>query len=989
MKKRLIYISLCFLSAVAAQAEKLDLSAHNAIIQKLESAASVSTDDSMVQSASLIYRLADLYAERARLLSMEEQGLGATKNAAQISADRKKAIAALTRVQPALPQEKKGSALMQTAHLYELQLQSGEALKIYKLIEKNPRDYDQKTKALTEIKLGDDTFAKGDLDAAQKHFEKALTYSENPRKAYAHYRLAWVHFNLGQTLIAEKKLLTLLQTPKLYKNADGEIDQAFVEEATHDLATFVARNDLQQTNLKTYLSVTPEVLQKKNLIFLAQELDRTAKKVSALKVWAVVGTQQLTFEDQVERQIQMTRIEYDLGHLPLIIIELNKSILVLKKSECKGNETCTLAQQNLRRVITDWARAEERKVSPELISAFNAYTSNFEDYEMNFWAAGLAVKRKQHQDAFNFYLRASTILKEISSKNAQQQKLFEASLVGGIEMAEFAKDPQLKVQAYRRYLEFNPNGAQKNEVKYQIARWYYDQNQYPTARDEFKKLALDQTMTLSLREKSADLCLDTNVLLKDEARIETDSFELAGQIPNKKSEYLNIFRKSILNQSAAILNATSADDKLKSELAKLNKTNAKSFAGEEKLQLLKNKMELAYRLKDVDQLISYSNQFLTLKSLKPADQQKAFHYLAWTSEIRMNFKEALKYLKKIQPAPKDLAAYYLKTALLKELSSQNPTKEYEMYMSVSRDHNKVAFAAHQIVLHSANSLKAFNKYESVLKKNQDLYPSAALFVFEKTNDSHFAKRILSHGAFKNSAEASLVRHKMSFDDMRLLVRQVSQSKFKTGNDLQIKKSLVQRNELIHQLEKATNRSIAKKDIVEQLIFLPVLVIENNRLAQDILSTPKPKKMSKEEKIAYDQQLKILVDPYQTQALAIENKVKELFKQEPSQQTMNELSAWAAQVNRPGHKLALQELSLLKGSVLNLGLTSPAFEKLSERKQKVSSKLTEASSLQMKIYKSPFDFSYLEKMKNLQLSLGSGPMVAYIDSRIDELNSRGR
>ncbi len=987
MKKRLVItLSFCLLAASLSRAEKLDLSAHNAIIQKLESAASVSGDDSMVQSTSLNYRLADLYAERARLMSMEEQGQGASKYAAQITADRKKSIDLLKKVISTLPQDKKGSALMQMAHLHELLAQNTDALKIYELIEKNPRDYDQKTKALTEIKLGDSAFSKSDLEAAQKHFEKSLTFSENPRKVYSHYRLAWVHFNQGQTLVAEKQLMTLLLNPKLYRNSEGEIDQAFVEEATHDLATFIARNDMQQTDLKSFIKVTPQSLQKKNLIYLAQELDRTAKKTNALKVWALVGAQNLTFEDQVERQIQMTRIEYDLGHLSAVNLEISKSILLLKKSACQGSATCTLAQQNLRRVITDWARAEERKVSTELITAFNKYTESIEDYEMNFWAAGLATKRNQHQDAFNFFLRASNLLKAINPKNQQQTKLFESSLVGGIEMAEFAKDPKSKVAAYRRYLEYNPNGVQKNEVRYQIARWYYDQNQFLTARDEFKKLSLDSTMTSALIEKSADLCLDTDVLLKDEPRIEQDSLELSAKIPQKKIEFLAIYRKSILNQTAAVLNTKQNDEQLKTELLKLNRINSASFSGGEQQQLLKNKMEISYRLKDVDSLIIYSNQFLALKHLNSVDQQKAYHYLAWTAEIRMNFKESLKFMKLITPEKKELAAYLLKMALLKELSMQNPTSEYEKFISVSRDRNKVAFAAHQIVLHSAMPLKAFNKYEPVLKKNADLFPSAAIFVFEKSNDTKFSNRILHQSIFKKSPEAQLVRHQNSFEEFKALAHKVSQAKLRTGNDSLIKKSLIERNELIHQLEKVVNKSISKKDVVEQLAYLPVLAHENKRMAQEILALPKPKKMNKQEKVVYEEQLNLLIAPYQNQSLAIETKIKDLFKLAPTQEILTELGSWSAQINRPGHLLALQELSLLKSSVQSLGLTSPAFEKLSERKQKVSSQLTEASNLQMKIFKSPFDFNYLEKLKNLQQSLGSGPMVAYIDTRMSELNT---
>ncbi len=990
MKTRVVLALLIHLIVGGtAVAEKLDLSAHDAIIQKLESAASISGEDSMVQHVELTHRLADLYAERARLLSMEDEGRGAQTFSEKIVIDRQKSITTLKKILNALDKSEKGPVLLQISHLHELLGQNSEALKIYKQIERNPEEFDNKSKSLTEIKLGDFSFAASDLSKAQEHFEKSISYSENPRKSYSYYRLAWVHFNLGETVIAEKKMLKLLQTPALFKTSAGLTDEAFVEEATHDLATFIARNDLTQTSLKTFILITPDKLRKKNLIYLAQELDRTSKKQSALKVWAIIGTQNLTFEDQIERQIQITRIEYDISQFSSLLSEITKSIILLKKPTCNENPTCTLARENLRRIITDWARAEERKVSAEVIKAFGSYTQSFDDYEMNFWAAGLSRKRLQHQDAFTFYSRSSALLKDVKPKNAQQQKLFEASLVGGIEMAEFAKDPQMKLQAFNRYLEFNPRGPQNNEVKYQVARWYYEQNNYVTAHSEFKKLALDKTMTTSLKEKSGDLCLDTNVLLKDEVAIEKDSLELSEQLPSKRNEYLAVWRKSILNQTATLLNAKPSDPQLQAEFIKLNRVDARSFQNEEKLQLIKNKLEISYRLNDLDSLIQFSKLLLEYKKLNSNDQQKVLHYLAWAAEIRMNFKESLKYMRLIKPNSKNLPDYYLKVALLKELSNQNPTAEYDLFLSVSREKQKSRYAAHQIILNSRNPMKAFRKYETILNKDIELFSSAALFVYEKTKDPTFTKRILSIKTFKNTLSGDLVRHQSSFNDFKIIAKRLSSEKFKSTQDSQVKRALIRRNDLIHQIEQLTNKSIAKQDTVEQLIFLPFLAAENKRLALEILALPQPRKLSKLERTQYEEQLKLLVAPYQKQGLAIESKVNELWKQNSTQDLLAQLSKWSTQINRPGHQLASQELSLLRGSVQSLGLNSGAFEKLSERSQKVSKISLEAVTLQQRIYKNPFDSSNLEKMKQLQISLGSGPMVAYIDSRMSELNSRGR
>ena len=67
------------------------------------------------------------------------------------------------------------------------------------------------------------------------------------------------------------------------------------------------------------------------------------------------------------------------------------------------------------------------------------------------------------------------------------------------------------------------------------------------------------------------------------------------------------------------------------------------------------------------------------------------------------------------------------------------------------------------------------------------------------------------------------------------------------------------------------------------------------------------------------------------------------------------------------------------------LASP-FEKLSEQQQKT---LSEAESLRQKIQANPFNISDLAQLKILQSSLGRGPMVAYLDSRLTEMQKRGK
>ncbi|MBC7465510.1 MAG: hypothetical protein H7256_05915 [Bdellovibrio sp.] len=965
-------------------AEKLDLATHNSLIEKLESVSQSNSKDSMFLETNLASRLADLYAERARLLAADHEGQGEKIHAKQIAEDRKKSIAILTKISNSLAKDKKGPALMQTAHLYILQGENDKALKIYQQIEKNKGQYDAKTNAVVETQLGDVAFFKSDYDQAKLHFGKALAAKENPRRAYGQWRLAWTNYNQGQTQLAEKQLTDLLKNKNLFVGESGVADVSFQEDVSHDLALFMAKNDINKQSIQTLSTLSPETAVKKNLIFLATELDRTSKKESALAVWKVVGAHEISYEDHLDKQIQITRIQYDLGHKDNLLIEIDRSIILLKEKNCDKNESCTVARQNLRRVITDWAKAEERAPSAQLISAFSKYTKNFDDYEMSYWAAQAATLRKQYKDAYQFHIQTVSILASVKPKDATQTKMFEGALLGSIEVAELSKDSNIRIEAYKRYLEVNPEGQKASEVKYQIAHSYYEKNEYVNASSEFRKLAADKKMTLDLREKAADLSLDSEVMLKNESAIEAHSLELAAALPSKKAEYLAIYRKSVLNQTARILNAK-AEANYQSELQKITAISLASFPHDQSKQMIKNRIELSFRLKDIDSLSKNAQALLAMPKITFEEKKMAIGHLAWIAEIKMNFKEAIKLLAKVQPANKERADYTLKMATLKELAQENPTRDYEAFLSLSNDPKKRQFAAHQIVLNSNKPNVAFKKYESILAKNKSLYNSAGVYAFEKTKDQKLAKQLLTKPSFAKSTEGVLVQHAFAFPEFIKLRKEIAATKLTAKSDAGLKKVLVQRNKQLKTMETLANKAIRAKDTSLQLIYLTSAAEQNNRLAQDILSLPTPKGLKANEKAQYQAQVQAMVEPYLVQAQAIEKKSNDIWKQAIAQNTFQELTQCLLVQVKPGCQLAATEMKLLSASARQTGLANTGFENLSETRQKT---LSEAQSLQKNIEANPFNFNDLAKMKTLQISLGRGPMVAYLDSRLNELQ-RGR
>ncbi len=990
MNKRtasLIMISLMILMKV--KAENLDLTSHDLLIQKLEFASSISKSDSSVLQLNLQHRLADLYAERARLLSIEDKGQDSKALAEKIESDRQHSILILKKIIPLLSRLEKGSALLQVAHLYELMSQKNQALKIVEDIEKNQNQYDEKTNSLALIKLGDYFFITSQFEKSQTRFENALKLNKNPRQGYCLFRLAWIQYNRGQTQQAEKSLIQILQNQNLLISKNGQLDESFQEEISHDLATFMAHNDLKQSSLRMFLKLTAQNGLQKNLIYLAKELDRTAKKESAVKVWNLVGIQKLSYEDQLERQLSLARIEYDLSHEQQLLKQIDLIIQLIENPQNEASSAIesirTVAIQNLRKLIADWARAEQRTTSINLIRAFQKFSLHFQDAEISYWGATLAYKVKQYNEAFIFYHQSIQILKQFKIKTPQQNKMFEDSLIGSIEVASFSKDPQLKIEAYKIYLEYNPQGQQKNEVRYQIAHWYYDQNDYVTAQKEFVQIALDKTVSTNLREKSADLCLDIDVLLKNEAQIENDALSLSMALESKKTEYLAIWRKSILNQTAYLLNHQKNLNEYETELQKLNQISIVTFQHDEKKKYLNHKIQLAFRLKKIDQFILYSKVLLNSTKLNEPEHFRALTNLAWASEFKMNFKESLSYLKELEPITKNKADHFLKVALLQELIFQNPYLTYKEVLNSSKVLEQKQFAAYQLVLNSKQPEKDFKIYKNLLAQNPELFRSVVLFISEKNHSDPWAEPFLKNPAFKNTLEFWLLTNSIQTKKYLFNQRQITHMNLRSKSDQTLKKSTLERTKALSEIERLANVAIAQKNTTLQILYFKLLAHEYKRLAEDIKHLAVPKKLSSTEKKNYELQINQLIKPYEEQSIALVEKSKEIWTKSLATGAFDRLIELSIQRKKPGSTLAVQELSLLKSSARELGLPIDHFENLSETRQKMS---FEVSELQKSISEKPFNFDYLDKMKTLQMRLGSGPMVAYLDLRMNDLKSMG-
>ncbi|MEK6772920.1 MAG: hypothetical protein AABY64_03175 [Bdellovibrionota bacterium] len=983
MINRLVFYILSIAFGISAHAaEKMDIKTHDSLISKLESVVANDKTDSMLQQSQLFYRLADLYSERSRLLSLESEGRGEQLNKKQINSDRKKAITIYKKILSTLKDDQKNHALLQTAHLYNLTSEPEQAIKIYNNIVRHPKSVDELTLAQAMVQLGDIWFYRGEYAASEKILKESLALKANPRKSYAAYRIAWCSYNSGRTELAKDQLILLLSSPHLFVTRAGEIDNSFKEEVSRDLATFLSSNDVSEADIESLFKLSPEGARQKNLIYLATELDRTGKKKSAIAVWKRVGKQNLTFEDQLEGQIRITKIQYDLGLKPQLLHEINNSLLLLKNSACPKNPECAIGQQNLRKILTDWGNAERRIPSSELILGFQKYNDAFKDDEMSSWAGHAALKKKMYSSAFQLFKSSATIISEDREKlkTPKGQRILEGSLLGAIEAAESLNQTEPKLEAYNLYLNLNSRGAKRFEVRYQIAQTYYSANQHEKASNLFYELAKDSEAPASLREKSSELCLDALVLLKREDDIEKISAQFAEIFKSRQNYFSNINRKSILNQSAKVINnKEEKNGELESQWRKLNSLATDSWPFEQKKVLLKNKLALALKLKNAEMISVAADDIAREKRFTQAEINSALTQKAWVYEMKMDFNTALTVLKQVKPSRAELPEYYFKLALLSELMKKNPSAYYQEFLAVSKSISKRQYAIHQLILFSNDPHKAFIKQGAQLKTNQGLYLSAGLLAYEKSRDFSLARRIIANTRNNRSFELALLSRSLEISDFTQQLLSIKKVHVNTSNEKTLQRNLALKIKLLTALDKRAQKYIQRKDNTLQLVALAHVSNENRIIAQDILALPTPKKLNASQKKFYQDQIQQKVRPFLAKSESVRLRAVQLLQDSIAQSLFKDIYELSVQTDKPGSRLAWLELEHLRRSAGLLGFTDDPFINFTRERHKVAS---EAEKLQQRVIDNPFSSKDLEDFMSAQKALGSGAFVAYLEQRLN-------
>ena len=963
----------------------MDGASRNALIGKL-TAVYLNLAPNEASRTPVTLRLADLHAERARLLALEESNRGCPGECTGGMADRKKALQYYKEVSTKLTDASQFRVRLQMGHLQDLIGQPAEAQKTFEgvLASAAPAE----TKADAELALGEMFYKKRDYLKARTYFQNLTQNTKAGSRGLAAYRMAWCDLNTGKLESAIDGMKKLLSNPQLLsRNASAEnpvVDKQFHEEVSRDYATFLARGSIQPNTAQELLSLSPESTQISNVVFLAGELERLGQRQNSLMVWRFALQQQRSPMDRLESQVHLANLEMLVGNRQQSVADLEAALRLWPAVQpCPDAETCKELKSRIKNYLVDWNKNEAQKPSEELLGAYKNYLQVFAEADVALWAAKVAGALKNFPEAVQLYTVAAQI--EMKAQPVSAEKL-EVALVGAMESAELTKDKGQMELAYTSYLQHSPNKKRELEVLYQRAKLIYDSGDSMKAATAMKEVALSKASgPESVKNQAADLALDALVLAKNDALLEEWSREFSQRFPQGAKEFYSIQRTAVLNQVQAVdAKKDSSEQDLQQAWVVLSRFNLLESSPKDQAIFYKNRLVLAEKLRKFPEAREACDRLLNLPGVSSEDVNYALSRKAWLSEMIFDFDGA--YVSTQKMSQSKTPEHWLKLAMYAELSQKDPVPAYREFLKVSKDEEKNALIAAEIVkvVPATAQIKELNQQKALLLTKPEIYGSLALELYSRTQDKSFLAQVLGLGPVKATAAGKILTRAQLLNEYEVLKATLEQHKLDPSNQKKMAASLKKRVALLEEMEKLAAKSIQAADWSAQLLTLHVLGTQSEKFYSELMTLPVPQGLTGEEEQMYLQALSQQASPYQVKAKDIQAKLLEFWGQDAALETLNkDLQKSYGSVE----KMLWREYQLVAGIAPEA--KKPMFVATQPSSGSVKPDLKELEKARQVVRENPTNMSLLQELAKVEKSMGNTKMVAYLEGRMEEMSREER
>lgn len=911
--------------------------------------------------AKITLRLADLHAERGRLIAKDELEKGCLE-CSNGEVDRKKALEYYQYVLPSLKGEAKQNVMVQVGHLYEVLGQNNKAITFYKkVLESNQGS----GVAEAQFSLAEIYFKQRNFSAAKSYYQQALSNPSFSRRGLASFRLAWCQYNLGEIAAAVQGLETILKDPKLLTRG-GEnlvnIDQDFKSEVAKDYTVFMAHNSqISMDAIKKVYKLSPEKTRIENVSFLAKELERLGQIKKAEEAW------ELVVAETSDPQVRMEGLVY-LAGLQMKGNDRQKILPYLKRAfrnwaslkTCKDQRVCDELKKRLRSLVFDWNRAEKKQPSSALIEAYTGYfTVEDQDKEAYKLASQAATQSKNFEKAYQWNQAAFALSQSGDEK--------EDLLVRRIEIAELAKNPTWLAASQQAYLDKSTKKTKSTEIRYQMAQQAYDGKDYSAAAQQFKAIASHPGAKAKLKLQAAEMALDSLVLAKDDKKIESWASEFARVFPKQRQHFMGLAGTSILSQTADL--STRGLEGLEAWNT-LNRFDVASATADKKKTYYKNKVILARKLKKFKEMGQALRYYLALNNLSADERKFGLENKVWLSELQLNFAEAFASYKKLN------TGNWLELARLADLAEKPSATYYYNYLKKSEDKD-LAFSICVKLIKEAKALGPKQKpCLPYLKARPNFMAGLIMEIYSGRKTAQQLYGLLKKNGLQKTPAAAVLERGFLIEEGQKKLARLQKHKL-DGRTQRVARSLQKRMKLINSFESTIAKATQTQDWLTQTLFLTELQKQYARFYEELMSLPTPKDLTTEEQQQYVSLLSQQAAPYKEKADQIQFKIDELWNNE----------AAIDQVYADFHKAPMELQALLGPQIEKMkSVVSPEragrFDlvfRTEVKKTTPSIALLETARNQVK--SSPLNKSALERLIDLETKRGYQPMIIYLNSRL--------
>jgi hypothetical protein len=992
---------------VSPQANGMDVATRNILINKLTHV-QLNLASSDPAKVGVTLRLADLYAERARIDAMSELNSGCLVCQSG-KEDRLKALSYYNEVANKVPDNSRGKVLAQVGHLYELTGQEKLAILTYEKIlgdSKMPEILAEANFSLAEV-----YFKKRSFSEAKSYYQAVVANPHANSKGLAAYRLAWCEFNLGDLNESIQELIQILKSP--------QADKQFHEEVSRDLATFFARRQASthaslaggNSDAEVLFELSPESAKISNVMTLAIEAERLGQVQSAILIWRYVQQRQSSPLGKLEGHVRLAQLEMDQKERASAISDFEMALRLWSELGTCGGPNCDEIRIRIRKFVLDWNRAEKANPTEELLAAYGAFLKVFaDDLEMKTWAAQVAGQLKKYQQSVELYQMAAqqslSRLPNVESKleaTKDEAAKLEVILLGAIEVAELSKESVLLDSAYDSYLKMSREKKRWVEVRYQKAHLLYergqtDHSQYVMAAQALREVALlpgdastNSTEIINIKKQAADLSLDTLVLLNDDVKIEAWASEYSKVFVAHANEFSAISQKAVLTQAASAATVPS-NAGAESAWKILSRFKLEQATESDRLVYYKNRLILAEKLAHFSEAREAADALLQIKSVSAADREYALSRKAWLAELVLDFEGALQATERLE-AQSDVK--WLKLAMYAELASKDPKPFYAKFIKMAKGSDQTLLAAMEIVRGSKDPLNEINLQKGLFEKNPQELSELYLEVFarsEKAKEkSEAIKRVLSVPALAKTSAGKIFARIAILDEVTQLRQKFSNQKLDGGNQRKLAQALKGRVEMLNQVERLVARAVVSDDWISQVVTLQLLAKEHGRFYEEILALPVPAGLQGDEEQQYLSLLTQQAAPHQVRSSDANKKLGEFWADANALPLLEKSLKENQSTLGP---VLLSEVELLRDlapEALRPQLTN-IMESASEQIQIHPTRSENEPSLAViegarrAVRENPMGRLPLQALLSLEKQKGNRPMIVYLESRIQSLES---